>query len=78
MVFRDARGMPFEPAQVRVELSNAAAGIEGIGRTLARTGPGAYRYRGEELAFPGAWRVDVRARIDDFEYIDLRATVELR
>jgi hypothetical protein len=78
VLFRDAGGHAYDPAEAALEISNAGAGVEVITRRLLRAGPGSYRYRGGELAFPGSWRVSVRARISDFESADMAATLDIR
>ena len=75
---RDRMGQPFDPAELTLAISNPAAGVEPMIRVLLRQGPGEYRYEGNELAFPGHWQLSVRARIDDFERVELGALVEIR
>jgi copper transport protein len=75
--FRDEQGRITDPAEVVVEISNPAAGIERIARTLVRRGAGSYRHEGGELAFAGTWRIEIRARIGDFEQVDLVTNVRM-
>jgi copper transport protein len=67
-----------EPAEVTLEIANAAAGVEPIVRRPERVAPGAYRYEGGELAFAGTWTVEVSARIGDFDRVVFRAELGIR
>jgi copper transport protein len=67
-----------EPAEVTLEIGNAGAGVEPIVRRPVRVAPGAYRYAGDELAFPGTWTVAVHARIGEFDRVVFRAELAIR
>ena len=66
-VLTDARGRPLEAAAVEIEMANPAAGVEPLTRPMRQLAPGHYRHESRELAFAGTWRIEIRARIDDFE-----------
>jgi len=74
---RDAGGTPLDVAAVDVELSLASAALEPLTRPMARIGPGRYRTRIDGLA-GGRWRVELQARIDDFERARWSTDVELK
>jgi copper transport protein len=78
VTLRDARGAPVDPAEVVLELENAAAGVEPILRPASRSAPGEYRLQGGELAFAGDWSIAIHARLGDFDKIVLRAPVTVR
>lgn len=75
---RDAQGQPVDPEETTLQLSNPAAGMEAMERKLTRTGPGTFRYEGHETAFAGAWQVEVRARLNDFDRVELQTILRLR
>lgn len=75
---RDAQNRPIDPEETTLVFSNPAAGMEAMERRLTRTGPGTFRFEGHEIAFAGPWQVEVRARLGDFDRIDLRATLRMR
>lgn len=67
-----------EPAEVNFELANPDAGVEPIVRAAQRIAPGDYRHEGSELAFPGAWTIEVHARVGDFDRLVFRAELAIR
>ena len=75
--FRDNDGLPFDPEEVLIEIGNEAAGIEAAARPMRRLGPGDYSREGSELAYPGLWTIEVRARIDD-DMASFRSRVPIR
>lgn len=77
VVLGDARHQPLDAPEVEIAMSNPEAGIEAMTRPMRRVAPGTYRHEGGELAFAGTWQIEVRARIDDFERVEWRASVHL-
>lgn len=75
---RDAQNRPIDPEETSLVFSNPAAGMEAMERSLTRTGPGTFRFEGHEIAFSGPWQVEVRARLGDFDRVELRATLRMR
>ena len=75
---RDAQNRPIDPEETSLLFSNPAAGMEAMERSLTRTGPGSFRYEGHEVAFSGPWQVAVRARLGDFDRVEMRATLRMR
>jgi copper transport protein len=73
----DGRGQTVDAADVEIDVSNRDAGIEPMRRRMQRTAPGQYRYEGSELAFAGAWAIEVRARMDDFDLRQWSTQVDL-
>jgi copper transport protein len=76
--FTEIDGGRPEPAEVTLEIANPAAGVEPIVRRAERLAPGDYRYEGGELAFPGAWTVEIHARVGDFDRLVFRAELAIR
>lgn len=76
--FQDRAGLPYDPAEAMVAISNPSVQVEPMRRVLARTGPGIYRHGGGELAFPGRWNIVIRIRIDDFESSEFAAVFDVR
>lgn len=67
----------FEPQEVLLEMGNAAAGVEPIGRPMRLESTGHYIHEGPELAFAGAWTIEIQARIGDFDKVVFRADVQV-
>ncbi len=76
--FREAGAGRPEPAEVTLEILNPGAGVEPIVRRAERLAPGEYRHEGGELAFPGAWTVEVHARIGEFDQLVFRTELAIR
>jgi hypothetical protein len=76
--FQDKEGLPFDPEEVLVEISNQAAGVEAANRPIRRLGPGHYGREGSELAFPGVWTIEVHARMDASSIATFRSQVPIR
>jgi copper transport protein len=76
--FQDKEGLPFDPEEVLVEISNQAAGVEAANRPIRRLGPGHYSREGSELAFPGVWTIEVHARMDASSIATFRSQVPIR
>jgi copper transport protein len=62
----DAAGVRVQPAEVTLELALPAAGIEPIRRKAVADPSGRFVHHSSDLAFSGAWRVEVHVLIDDF------------
>lgn len=75
--FESAAGGVVDPAEVEVEFEQREVGLGPFVRAATREGPGAYAWRGPDLALPGAWAIAVHARIGDFDRITFRAPVVL-
>lgn len=71
-------GAPLDAAEVSIEIDNEAASIEPLERRATRTGPGAYRITDGMIPFAGVWTIGVRARINDFDVVALRADIPIR
>jgi copper transport protein len=78
IAFRTATGAAFDPAEVSITFANPDAGVEAIVRHPRRLAPGSYALEGSELAFPGEWAIEIRARVTDFDEVVLRTRVALR
>ena len=76
--FRDAQGRVLDPAEVELASANAQAGVEPAVRPMRRVRAGEFRRDGGELAFPGAWTLEVQARIGEFERPSFRFEVPVR
>ncbi len=74
---RDDKNQPLDPVETILRLSSPSAGVEAIDRELTRVAAGVYRYEGNELSFPGAWSLSVRARVGDFDQVEMQTTVTL-
>jgi copper transport protein len=64
--------------ELRVGLSNAAAGIEAIERSAIRGEDGIWRVKDLRLPVAGRWTVELEILISDFEMLRLGETVEIR
>lgn len=64
--------------ELRIGLSNAAAGIEAIERPAVRGEDGIWRVGDLRLPVPGRWTVELEILISDFEMLRLGETVEIR
>ncbi|MCW2235643.1 copper resistance protein CopC [Azospirillum canadense] len=73
-----ADGTPLNAQEVSAELALPSAGIEPIGRVLAKAGPGLYAADGVELPLAGDWTVRVDALVSDFEKALYRTEVTVR
>ncbi len=77
IVFTATDGTPTDPAEVVLEIANPKAGAEAIVRRPLRVASGEYRWTGSELAFPGDWSLAIRARVSDFELVQLDTIVRI-
>ena len=75
---RDAQNRPIDPEETSLLLSHPGAGMGAIQRGLTRIGPGSFQYEGHEVAFAGPWQVEVRARLGDFDRVEMRGTLRVR
>ena len=73
---KDGEG-PLDPAELSLEISNPAAGVEPFTRDPNRRATGEYRLEGAELLAAGEWTIQVRARITEFDQITFRARVTI-
>jgi copper transport protein len=64
--------------ELRIGLSNAAAGIEAIERPAIRGEDGIWRVKDLSLPVRGRWTVELEILISDFEMLRLGETVEIR
>jgi copper transport protein len=67
-----------EVAEVSLEMTHEAAGVEPIVRPMKRAGPGRYAWEGGELSFAGEWRIAIHARIGEFDKATFRTRVIIR
>ena len=74
---KDGEG-PFDPAELSLEISNPAAGVEPFTREPTRAASGEYRLEGAELVAAGEWTIEIRARITAFDRVTFRARVTMR
>lgn len=76
MYLFDATGRPLTDADsVTLRLSQAERDIGPIERTPFVAGPGHWQVDGRDLAFPGAWQVEVVVGIDRFTEVSTEVTV---
>ncbi len=66
---------PLAAKEVTVLFSNAAAGIEPLGRTASAAGDGTWRIEGLTLPLAGIWTVQVEVLVGDFDKIMLDAPI---
>jgi copper transport protein len=78
VVLQQPDGRPVDPAAVEASVSHPAGGIEAITRPLRRVAPGRYTVEALDLPLAGAWRIEIRARLDDFEQVRWTTDVDLR
>lgn len=69
---------PLNPIEVRVLLSQPAAGIEPIERKAARQPDGSWVISDMPVPVAGAWNVSVKVLITDFEEVELTDTLTVR
>lgn len=74
----DQAGQPMSPLVVEIELSNPAAGIAPLRRTLVQTEAGRYQYAGPELALAGIWTLRLDLLVNDFEKAILETEITIR
>jgi copper transport protein len=67
LTFLTPEGQPASVRSARVELSQPEAGIGPIARDARPAGTGHFILETSDLAIPGTWKIDVLARISDFE-----------
>lgn len=75
-VYREM-GEGLSPLEVKVQLSQAEAGIEPIRRTLRSVGDGAFESDGLLLPAGGTWRLRLDILVTDFEVVRLEDSVAL-
>jgi copper transport protein len=75
---RDAQGRALDAAEVEISAANAAAGVEPAARPMQRVSAGEYSRDAGELAFPGLWTLEVRARVGDFDRLEFRFEAPVR
>jgi copper transport protein len=70
-------GVPLEPKEVTLRLSNRAAGIEPLERPARRVGAGEWSV---DLSIPvsGRWQVRVDVLVSDFDKLMLEGSIEVR
>jgi copper transport protein len=76
--FTDEAGNVVDMQRVDTTWSLPAASLEGIDRGAERAGPGMYHLMTSDLILPGDWSVRVGAYIDDFDKVNITATVSIR
>lgn len=69
---------PLAAKELRVGLSNTAAGIEAIERPAIRGEDGIWRVKDLSLPVPGRWAIELEILVSDFEMLRLAETVEIR
>jgi copper transport protein len=69
---------PFPAKEMRIELSNPAAGIEAIERQAVRVEDGLWRVEGFAIPVSGHWTVELEILVSDFEMLRLRTILEIR
>lgn len=69
---------PLPAKELRVALSNAAAGIEAIERPALRGQDGVWRIDSLALPVAGRWSVELEILVSDFEMLRLSETIEIR
>jgi copper transport protein len=69
---------PLAAKEVRIALSNPAAGIEALERQAVRAGDGTWRVSGLILPRAGRWTIELEILVSDFEMLRLREAVEIR
>lgn len=69
---------PLPAKELRVALSNTAAGIEAIERPASRGPDGVWRVNGFNLPVAGRWTVELEVLVSDFEMRRLTETLEIR
>jgi copper transport protein len=74
----DAAGLHLAVKEVKLELSNPAAGIEPMRRVLAPDAEGVYGLAGSELAIAGRWTIRVEALVTDFEKAAFEAELDVK
>jgi len=68
----------FDAKDVKLELSNPAAGIEPIERAAVQVEKGQWQVKGISILLPGRWTVRVDVLVDDFDKLMLDGEVEIR
>jgi copper transport protein len=76
--FTDAAGNPVEMQRVDTSWSLPAAGLEGIDRGTEKMGPQMFHLMTSDLILPGEWQVRVGAYVDDFDKVNITATVKIQ
>lgn len=69
---------PLPAKELRVALSNGAAGIEPIERPATRGQDGIWRLDGLNLTVAGRWTIELEVLVSDFEMLRLTETLEIR
>ncbi|WP_052401519.1 CopD family protein [Muricoccus aerilatus] len=60
-------GRPADPTEVWLELSQPAAGVDGLRRRMRPEAPGRFVLEGPELAVPGHWTARAELLLGDFD-----------
>jgi copper transport protein len=77
-LFRRSDGRQYDaPKELRLEASLPARGIEPIRLEARKAGPGHYVVGAAPLAPPGDWRLELVARISDFDELRTTYTVPI-
>jgi copper transport protein len=71
----DEEGLPGHAEEVRVQFRMPDEGIGPIPAHAEPRGPGVFLVHGHQLSVPGAWELEIVARLDEFT--EERATVEV-
>ena len=78
LLLKTPNGVALDPAEVTVELTAPHAEIGAVTRQAERIAAGEYRVERAELVLAGAWSIDVKARLTDFDVLTIRATFTVR
>jgi copper transport protein len=78
-LFRRSDGRQYDaPKELRIEASLPGRGIEPIRLQGRKAGPGHYVIAGAPLSPPGTWRLEVVARVSDFDEYRTRFSVPIQ
>jgi copper transport protein len=78
LILLSGSGVPLEPKEVTLRLSNRAAGIEPLERPARRVGVGEWSVENLSIPLPGRWQVRVDALVTDFDKLMLEGSIEVR
>jgi len=77
LYLNNAKGLPYDAAQIVVEFTLPADDLGPITATVERDGPGHYVDQPLAMTFPGTWTLSVTIRSDDFDETTVTVPVKI-
>jgi copper transport protein len=77
LYLNNAKGLPYDAAQVTAEFTLAADNLGPINATIVHDGPGHYVDQPLDMTFPGTWTLSVTIRSDNFDETTVTVPVKI-